>query len=584
MTGEIMPIDVDSLDLPAKAGVYLFKDNKGRVLYVGKATKLNQRIRSYFAKNPDRAMIPELVSRSTEVDFMITPNPTQALILERQLIRQHKPRYNSLLKDDKSFPFIALSKHKFPRIMYTRHPPKGSDVWGPFANAGAAKQVIQLIRKNFGIRDCKELLPQGCLSMHIGLCSGPCIDGTGYRDDVNAVKNILNGDADILISELAEKMDDFSKSMHFEAAARQRDLIKSVRSTISQNVISSKLYRECDAIGFDSRGEVAAIAVIHANDGIVKGQEVWQMVHKQDTFETIAAFISDYYASNKPPKLILSPTNISDEIQDWLNERRGSAVEVRIPQRGDLVKLRKLADQNATVKVARFVLKSTGSMEQKAADEAAAVLGLEALDNLVCMDMAQFLGQERVGASVLFRNGRPDKKGYRTYTVKGDALDDLRMMAEIVERWAKRQEEWPDLLLLDGGQTHLDMIKSKLQEMGLWKRFPVAAIAKQEETLFRDGEEPFVMDKRCRVLIHSRDEAHRFVNTFHRKRRAKSTLKDPLESVPGLGAKKMQALIRYFGGRKGIEAASVQDLQTIDGVGPSLAGRIHDALHGVSDE
>jgi excinuclease ABC subunit C len=579
-----MPIDVDSLDLPAKAGVYLFKDPKGRVLYVGKATKLNQRIRSYFAKNPDRAMIPELVAKSSEVDFIITPNPTQALILERQLIRQHKPRYNSLLKDDKSFPFIALSKHEFPRIMYTRHPPKGSDVWGPFANAGAAKQVIQLIRKNFGIRDCKELLPQGCLSMHIGLCSGPCIDGTGYKESVNAVKNILNGDADKLISELAEKMDDFSQSMHFEAAAKQRDLIKSVRSTISQNVISSKLYRECDAIGFDSRGEVAAIAVIHADDGIVKGQEVWQMVHKQDTFETIAAFISDYYTSNKPPKLILSPTNISDEIQEWLNERRGSSVEVRIPQRGDLVKLRKLADQNATVKVARFAMKSSGSIEQKAADEAAAVLGLESLDNLVCMDMAQFLGQERVGASVLFRNGRPDKKGYRTYTIKGEAMDDLRMMAEIVERWAKKQEEWPDLLLLDGGQTHLDMIKLKLKELGLWKRFPVAAIAKQEETLFREGHEPFVMDKRCRVLIHSRDEAHRFVNTFHRKRRAKSTLKDPLDSVPGLGAKKMQALIRYFGGRKGIEAASLHDLQTIDGVGPALATRIHEALHGVTDE
>ena len=332
------------------------------------------------------------------------------------------------------------------------------------------------------------------------------------------------------------------------------------------------------------RDRVAAIAVIHADDGIVKGQEVWQMVHKQDTFETIAAFISDYYTSNKPPKLILSPTNISDEIQEWLNERRGSSVEVRIPQRGDLVKLRKLADQNATVKVARFVMKSTGSIEQKAADEAAAVLGLESLDNLVCMDMAQFLGQERVGASVLFRNGRPDKKGYRTYTIKGEAMDDLRMMAEIVERWAKKQEEWPDLLLLDGGQTHLDMIKLKLQELGLWKRFPVAAIAKQEETLFREGHEPFVMDKRCRVLIHSRDEAHRFVNTFHRKRRAKSTLKDPLDSVLGLGAKKMQALIRYFGGRKGIEAASLHDLQTIDGVGPALATRIHEALHGVNDE
>ena len=574
-----MPVTPDMLDLPAKPGVYLFRTAKQRVLYVGKATVLSQRVRSYFAKNPDRVMIPELVENSDEIEFIVTNTPREALILERQLIRQHRPKYNSRLKDDKSYPYLALTREEFPKILYTRHPPKKSWKWGPFPNAGAAKQVVQLLRRHFGIRDCNELLPQGCLSMHIGLCAGPCIEAGDYAQRVNNVRRILNGDAGDLVEELAKEMDTLSKAQHYEDAAMIRDMIKAVRNVTSQQVISSTVYRDCDAIGIGVKGDLAAIVVLHADDGVIKGQEAWPLVYGGDEGDSIASFIVEHYSDRRPPRMLLTPIPISDTIQGWLDERRGSKVEVRVPNRGDLVTLTNLARQNASMQVERMSNKASGSLEQRAADDGAAILGMESLDHIVCFDMAQLLGDSRVGASVCLRNGRPSKKEYRTYTVKGDALDDLRMMEEVVERWIKRVEDWPDLLLIDGGQTHLDIIKRLLDKHGIQDRMELASLAKREETVHRDGKDDIVLDRRGRVLVHARDEAHRFVNKFHRKSRAKKRLADPLESVSGLGAKKLQALLRHFGGRQGISQASVGDLKTVPGIGPSLAQRIYDSIH-----
>ena len=574
-----MPVDLASTHLPKAAGVYLFKTKQGRVLYVGKATRLNERIRSYFASNPDRAMIPELVSRADEIECIVTQTPQAALVLERQLIREHMPRFNSMLKDGKSFPYLVLTNEAVPRIMYTRRPPKRSQQWGPFPNAGAAKQVMQLLRREFGIRDCKELLPQGCLSMHIGLCAGPCIDANGYDERVANVRRILNGDATALLEELVEHMEQAADEEEFELAAHHRDTIRAVRATTAQHVVSSKVYRDCDAIGVASEGDLAAVVVLHADEGVVQGQEAWPVVHRDDVGETVSMFIAEHYAHRRPPRLLLSPVPIFDGLNDWLNERRGSNVEVRTPQRGDLENLATLARQNAEIQLTRLVSKSSGSLEQRAADEGARLLGLPSLDHVVCFDMAQLLGDERVGASVVMRNGRPAKSEYRKYVVKGEAMDDLRMMKEVVVRWAKRQEEWPDLLLIDGGETHLSTIEQALEEHGWADRFPLAALAKREETVHRRHHEPLVLDRQGRVLVHARDEAHRFVNTFHRKRRSRSRLADPLEGVDGLGAKKLQTLLRHFGGRKGIEHATLSELQTVPGIGPSLAERIHDALH-----
>lgn len=575
-----MSVDASKLHLPSKPGVYLFKRDDGRVLYVGKATVLKERVKSYFSTNPDRNMIPKMVEEADNVDCIVTPNPREALTLERELIRSHKPKYNSLMTDDKSYPFIAITDEEVPRIIYTRHPPENARLWGPFPDAGAAKQVIQLLRRQFGVRDCPTLLPQGCLAMHIGLCSAPCIDATGYDQQVEAVTQVMEGNAELLLTTLQEDMDLASEQMQFEEAARSRDIIASVQRTLSQKVVSSRFYQDVDAIGFGSRGDLGAVVFLHAKQGVVTGKTHYPLLHRGDVSESVSLILSEHYHSRRPPAKILTPTPIGQQLEDWLKERRGGAVEIRVPIRGELATLRTLADQNAEMQAQRaFDKRSSGNLEKKSATECATYLEVESLDTVVCFDMAQLQGNEKVGACITLRNGRPEKKNYRTYKVKQDVFDDLRMMREVVERWLKRQDEWPDLLLLDGGATHLSTISGLLEEHGLQDRIPLAALAKREETLYRPNKEPLILDRRGRLLVFARDEAHRFVNNFHRKRRAKSTLKDPLEAVEGLGAKKLQALLRHFGGRKGIDEASLKALQKVPGIGKALAERIHSHLH-----
>jgi len=558
-----MGIDHDKLELPRGPGVYLFKRSDDRVLYVGKATDLRSRVRSYFAKNPDREMVPRLVKESDRIDFIATQSPTEALVLERELIRSNQPRYNSMLKDGKSFPFIAMTAHDKPRIMYTRHPPNDAKIWGPFPDAGAAKLVVKLLRRHFGIRDKTDKAPFGFIETG---------GDDGYAERVRAVQSVLDGDAAVLIERLQSEMDDASGRLDYERAARVRDMIGSVQSAKSESVVSSRFYQDCDAVGFSSSGDSGCLVILHAQGGIIRGQVEYQLIHRGDVSDSVSLVLSEHYANRRPPKSLLVPSPLGDSMSDWLAEKRGASVEVRVPLRGELAKLRSMADRNAEIHLVRS--NRAGNLEKAAADEGASLLGLEALDHIVCFDMSQTLGKERVGASVVLRKGRPSKEEYRTYRVRSDAPDDLRMMSEVVARWAKRQEEWPDLLLLDGGETHLAAIERTLDGIGILGEFPVAALAKREETLHMRGVEPLLLDRRGRALVHARDEAHRFSNTFHKKRRGKGALADPLEEVEGLGAKKIQALLRHFGGRKGIEHASVKDLRAVPGIGKEMAERI----------
>ena len=558
-----MGIDHSKLELPKGPGVYLFKRSDDRVLYVGKATDLRSRVRSYFAKNPDREMVPRLVSESDKVDFIVTQSPSEALVLERELIRSNQPRYNSMLKDGKSFPFIAMTSHEKPRIMYTRNPPKDAKIWGPFPDAGAAKLVVKLLRRHFGIRDKTDKAPFGFVETG---------GDEGYAERVKAAQSVLDGDAGILIERLQTEMDEASRGLDYERAARVRDMIGSVQGAKSENVVSSRFYQDCDAVGFSSSGDGGCLVILHAKDGIIRGQVEYQLIHRGDVSDSVSLVLSEHYANRRPPRSLLVPSPLGDSMAEWLSHRRGSSVEVRVPVRGELSKLRSMADRNAEIHLIRS--SRAGNLEKAAADEGAELLGLETLDHVVCFDMSQTLGKERVGASVVLRKGRPSNEDYRTYRVKSDAQDDLRMMAEVVSRWAKRQDEWPDLLLLDGGEAHLSAIERTLEGMGLLGKFPVAALAKREETLHMRGADPILLDRRGRALVHARDEAHRFSNTFHNKRRGKGALADPLEEVEGLGAKKIQALLRHFGGRKGIEHASVKDLRDVPGIGKEMAERI----------
>tara|TARA_B100001250_G_scaffold94960_2_gene79303 strand:+ start:5750 stop:7477 length:1728 start_codon:yes stop_codon:yes gene_type:complete len=575
-----MPVEQAKLNLPSKSGVYLFRRKDGRIMYVGKATNLQTRVRSYFSSNPDRKMIPKLVSESEDIEYIVTQSPSEALILERQLIRKHKPRYNSRLKDDKSYPFISLTKEDFPRIKYTRFPADGDLRWGPFPDAGAAKRVIQLLRSQFGIRDkdCKG--QEGCFSKHIGLCKGPCVDPEGYPAIVKAVTSVLDGDARVLIKSLQNEMDKESNSLQYERAAIIRDMIVTVQKTISQQIIHSRFYQDCDAVGFASREDAGSVTILHAKNGVIQGQVDYPLIHRGDVVESVTCVLSEHYANRRPPKTLLIPSPLGSSMENWLSDKREDRVEIKIPKRGELAKLRRMADQNAEIHVLRHQKRSSGILEQNAANDCAKLLKFDSMDYIVCFDMAQILGEERVGASVVLRKGRPNKKEYRTYRVKTAALDDLRMMSEVIERWLKRQNEWPDLLLLDGGRTHLKTITKMLEKHELSRTFPVAALAKKEETLHMLDRDPIILKRSGRLLVHARDEAHRFVNKYHRKRRGKKTLLDPLEEIEGLGAKKIQSLLRHFGGRKGIDYASIEELMKVPGIGKSMANKIYQHING----
>ena len=565
-----MGVKQGELELPAEPGVYLFKRADERVMYVGKATDLRSRVRSYFAKNPDREMIPRLIEEAEKVDFIVTQSPSEALVLERQLIRTHQPRYNSQLKDGKSFPFIAMTSDEKPRILYTRHPPEGAKIWGPFPDPGAVKLVIKLLRRHFGIHDKSAKAPFGFIETG---------GDEGYAERVRAAQSVLDGNATPLIESLQEEMDQASSRMDYERAALTRDMIVSVQTAMAENIVSSRFYQDCDAVGFGSHGDSGCLVILHAKEGMVQGQEDYPLIHRGDVSDSVSLVLSEHYANRKPPKTLLVPTPLGESMTEWLSQRRGGPVRVRVPARGELAKLRSMADRNAEIGVMRIVRSGTGNLEKAAADDGASLLGIPSLDHIVCFDMSQSLGQERVGASVVLRDGRPSKKEYRTYRVKSDkAMDDLSMMSEVVLRWIARQEELPDLLLLDGGETHLSAIERSLGDKA--DLLLVAALAKREETLFITGREPLVLDRRGRVMVHARDESHRFVNQYHRKRRSKGALRDPLEEVPGIGAEKIQSLLRHFGGRKGIKHASVNDLMEVPGIGKEMAKRIRAHLHG----
>ena len=566
-----MTLKSENLDLPRKPGVYLFCKGNGLVLYVGKATNLGTRVRSYFSKNPDREMIPKLIKEAVKIDFIVTQNPSEALILERQLIRKHKPKYNSQLKDDKSYPFIAISSDDFPRIMYTRTPEDDWIFWGPFPNAGDAKRLIKVLRRYFGIRDERNKLPFGFIENN---------EPGDYAKRIEVVRSVLNGNAGVLISELQKEMDQFSKRLDFENASKTRDMIITVQNTISQNIVSSRFYQDCDAIGFASHGDKGCVVIIHAKDGIIQGKENYALIHKGDIVDSVSLILSEHYGNCRPPKIILLPCPLGLEMNEWLSNKRKSIVEVRIPKRGSFAKLRIMADRNAEVQLKSKRWKDSGNLETVSANDGASLIGMDSLNHLVCFDMAQLMGNVRVGASVVFRNGRPSKKEYRTYRVKSDAVDDLSMMEEIVRRWIKNQKEWPDLVLLDGGITHLSLIKNLIQNMKLENNFKLAALAKREERLFTDDENEYVLDRKGRIFIYARDEAHRFVNSYHSKRRRRIALEDPLEGIEGLGAKKIQSLLRYFGGKKGIISANEGELLQVPGIGKNMARKIVEFFEG----
>jgi excinuclease ABC subunit C len=566
--------------LPTEPGVYQFLDGD-RVLYVGKAVDLRDRVRSYTDARSER--IRQMVARAEDIDVAVTETESQALLLEANLIKRHRPRYNVRLKDDKSYPLVELTDHAFPQIRVTRDPDSRATVFGPFTDRGQVETVVKALREVYGVRGCSDHKysnrDRPCLDYDIGLCTAPCtdeIDRESYVADVEAVERFFGGETGVLSEPLRREMDAAAQAERFERAANLRDSLDAVESfhDTSAAAISTAADegRRTDVVGVSMAGDEPTVAVL----GAERGQLVDREQHTLDAPETVrepatvlGAFLPQYYASAELPDVVLCPERpAGEEIESWLGS---VGVELRVPAAGREATLVDLAMKNA-------------SRPERDRDEGralASAFGLDAAERIEGFDVSHTQGRGVVGSNVVFVDGTPEKRDYRRRKLP-EGNDDYTNMSELVHWRATRAIEGrddrpqPDLLLIDGGRGQLDAAREALDDAD-WN-VPVVALAKAEERVVTpDGVHDWGGDDpKLHLLQRVRDEAHRFAVQYH------ETLRDdvstPLDEVPGVGPETRKRLLGRFGSVESIREASHSELQAVEGVGEKTAMRLGEQL------
>jgi len=591
--------------VPALSGVYLMKDAKGRVIYIGKAKSLRDRLRSHFqagdSYDPKNQV---LLSRVVDFDYIVTDSDIEALILEANLIKEHKPRYNVRLKDDKKFPFIKVTIHEdFPRIFPTRNLKKdGSLFFGPYTNAKAMRKTLRLLKSIFPIRSCQQKIPSShqkrpCLNYYIQRCLAPCegrVDRSEYHQMVKRVLDFLSGKSKYLIRELKALMEEAASALNFERAAKFRDQLRDVESvTASQKMVFSE-DKESDVVAFSKEGNLACAVVFKIREGKLINREHFFLkgIRNSNDSEILTTIVKQYYlnASYLPAELFL-PASLEEKeiIQEWLRQRRGDIL-LSIPQRGEPLKLVEMAFKNAKLLLEEELIRQ-GKWKGRA-DESVAelkkILHLSLLPyRIEAFDISNILGTDAVGSMVVFENGRPKKEEYRRFkiqTVLGQ--DDFAMMREVIKRrFTNLREEkkpFPDLVLVDGGRGQLNSALDALRDLGVENQ-AVLGLAKRLDEIYLPEEEKTVMipktSSALRLLQRLRDEAHRFALAYHRTLRGKKVSHSILDEILGIGPQRKQLLLQHFGSVEGIRQATLKELERVKGITPDLATRIHKHLH-----
>jgi excinuclease ABC subunit C len=584
--------------LPTLPGVYLYKDASGKIIYIGKARSLRQRVRSYFQESrPLDPKTERLVAEAADLEYILTDSEVEALILESTLVKKHQPRYNVNLKDDKSFPYLKLTVNEtFPRIFITRRIKRdGALYFGPFLPAGYARQTIKLVNKYFKLRTCNleidGTLPRPCLDYQMKRCLGPCVAGLCTREDyaraVDDVKLLLSGKTDELIRQLEIRMNDAAENLLFETAALYRDWIAMVRDISERKKRILEGHDDTDLFGYYHEGGRLAMAVFAMRGGRIVGRRefYWEELISFEPGDFFSAALQQYYLQDTfTPKEIMVPADIEDAevVESWLSERKGSRVHIRSPRRGLNAALLDLVMRNAHLCfVTRFrILKPKGEELLRPLQE---VLGLDTLPRRIeTFDVSHIQGSETVASMVVCENGEMKRGGYRKFkieSVKGP--DDFASMREAVHRHYENvleQDEGnlPDLVLIDGGKGQLSAAAAALEDLGLENQ-AVAAIAKKEEILFVKGREdqPIILPRESPILHlvqRMRDEAHRFAIRYHRKRRELRDLDSELMDIPGIGEVRRKVLLRAFGSLERVKKASFEELSPY--VGPKAASHI----------
>jgi excinuclease ABC subunit C len=582
--------------LPLSPGVYLYKDDAGRVIYVGKAKILRHRVRSYFSEDKlGDVKTGTLISEARDVDYILVDNEKEALALENNLIKQYKPRFNILLRDDKTYPYIKLTHEKYPRVYVTRRLRKdGSTYFGPYFPANLAHRLVHFIHRHFLVPSCKVDLtrshPKPCLQYHIHRCLGPCVSGLttdeAYAAAVHDVKLFLEGRHSDLARGLRTRMEEASEAMRFEEAASLRDLLSTVEEVEQRHKMAAAKGDDADIFGCYAEPPLIAVNLFHLRNGqIVDRREFfWEEQEQFDEPQFFSALLGQIYLDQQyVPAEIHVPVDFEDRdaLEELLTEKRGRAVEIRTPQRGQKKALLGLVQTNARHSFnGRFrVMKPTSRAIQEALQDALNLPSAPA--RIECFDISHIQGTDKVASMVVWEDGRMKKADYRKFiirTVVGN--DDFASMREVVtRRYGRLQEErkpMPGLVLIDGGIGQLHAAAGALEALGISDQ-PLASIAKREEIIYVYGQEdePLVLDRFSPILhlVQSiRDEAHRFAVTFHRSRRNALQLTSELDAIPGVGAKTVQKLLKEFGSSELVKAASEDRLAV--SVGRAAARRV----------
>jgi excinuclease ABC subunit C len=601
--------------VPAKPGVYLFRDERGRVLYIGKAKSLRPRVRSYFQKTGDtRTTIRGLRDRVADLEVIVTGSEAEALHVEQSLVKRHRPPFNVRLRDDKSFPYIAVTvEDEFPRVMFTRerHRP-GVLYFGPYANAKKVRETLDVLNRVFQFRPCEGPQPGRhsgvpCLDYHIDRCHAPCvgyISAPEYGEIIDGVVGFLSGDTAPIQRRLEQRMRDAAAGERFEEAARYRNRLFSIRHLAERQAAEQRGVRDVDVIGIAMGGDRAAVQLFPLRDGRLVDRLAFHLenVEGQDLTDVLEAFCVEHYSTTPSiPRELDVTREVGDvsALEAFLSERRGSAVEVRKAERGEKRRLVDLAQQNATLALESdaFVAETRRQRRVEALEELREVLNLESLPiRIECFDISTIQGQETVGSMVVFEDAVAKKAHYRKFGVRGlDGQDDFAAMAEVVSRRFARLEKpvsdpdydasfaaVPNLVVIDGGKGQLSAALAALQQFDL-QRTAVIALAKRVEEVFVPGRpDSIVLDRSSpglQLLQRIRDEAHRFALGFHRQRRDARAVESIFDTLQGVGPARRRALLRHFGSPERFLAASRDELEGVPGIPPKTARSIYAQLH-----
>lgn len=589
--------------LPDRPGVYIFRNRAGRAIYVGKAVSLPNRLRSYFQPSGLPERIRRMVEEAARLEYIVTESEAEALVLECNFIKQYRPRYNIDLKDDKSYPYIRVTAEEFPRVMMTRNLVRdGSRYFGPYPNVGAVRETLGFLRKLFPFRSCpdRKLAPRSrnCLNGQIKQCLGPCTGSVSQEDYCEMIEQLvlfLEGKTHEVEKRLNDQMKEAAEQLHFEEAARLRNLLESIKTIQEQQRVARASGPDWDVLAAGVYQDEVCVFILRSRGGKVVAQEHYFLTGAEGLplGEVLSSFIKRYYQEGReiPAAVLVSaPIEEADLLSSWLSDKRGARVQIRFPRRGQGRMLVELALENAALKAEQRCRRSLKTQEKGRGLVLALQDALEldfAPRRLECIDISHLGGQETVGSLVCFIDGQPDKQGYRRYRIKTQAAgDDYSAVQEVVRRRIKNAgEELPDLLVVDGGKGQLNAVLSALRYAGAPQIDVVSLAEENEDVYLPERSEPLVLPQNhpgLHLLQQARDEAHRFANAYRKKlgkRRLKTSV---LEQVPGIGEKRREALLKHFGSLASIKKATPEELAAVPGMNKKVALELYEFLLNVN--